>query len=133
MLRTADVSGPSLRVTGSVIGLKCGVIKDAIVEYWQADARGQYDMTGFRLRGQSRTDAKGGFTFETILPGASAGRARRVHIRVTPPAHAVLSTEWFFPDDSGRTTDPAYRPELVMKGAPSSDGQSVSLEVVFDL
>lgn len=133
MLRTSDVSGTPLRVTGSVIGLKCGVIAAAVVEYWQADARGEYDMTAFRLRGQTRTDLKGGFEFETIVPGAPAGRARRLHVRVTPPHHTALSTEWFFPDDPARTTDPDYRPELVLKRVPSSNGQGVSVEVVFDL
>ena len=98
-LREAGVSGPPLRVSGTVIGLKCGVIRDAQVELWQADATGQYQHDRVQTRAAQRTDAKGAFTFDTVVPGAPAGRARRLHLRVTPPGHAALSTELFFPDD----------------------------------
>ncbi len=132
-LRTADVTGTPLRVSGAVIGLRCGVIKDARVEFWQADERGQYDLSGFRLRGQQRTTARGEFQVETIVPGAPAGRAERLHVRVTPPNHAALSTEWFFPDDPVRATDQSYRPELLLKAVPGASGRAVTLDVVFDL
>jgi protocatechuate 3,4-dioxygenase beta subunit len=132
-LRAADVTGPPLRVTGRVIGLKCGVIKDATVEFWQADAAGHYDMTGFRLRGSGHTDPTGQFGFDTVLPGPVGGHARRLHVRVTPPGQPALSTVWFFPDDPTRTSDPAFRPGLDLKAVPGSDPRTVSLEVVFDL
>jgi protocatechuate 3,4-dioxygenase beta subunit len=132
-LRTADVAGTPLRVSGAVIGLKCGVIKDAQVEFWQADAHGQYDLTGFRLRGQQRTTDHGEFQVDTIVPGPAPGRAARLHVRVTPPNHAALSTEWFFPDDPARATDQAFRPELLLKAVPAASGQSVTFDVVFDL
>jgi protocatechuate 3,4-dioxygenase beta subunit len=132
-LRTADVGGTPLRVSGAVIGLKCGVIKDALVEFWQSDEHGQYDLTGFRLRGQQRTTAHGEFQVETIVPGAAAGRAERLHVRVTPPHHAALSTEWFFPDDPARATDQLFRPELLLKAVPGASGRAVTFDVVFDL
>jgi protocatechuate 3,4-dioxygenase beta subunit len=132
-LRTVDVTGTPLRVSGAVIGLRCGVIKDAQVEFWQADEHGHYDLTGFRLRGRQRTTAKGEFQVETIVPGAAAGRAERLHVRVTPPNHAALSTEWFFPDDPARTADQSYRPELLLKAVSEASGRAVSFDVVFDL
>jgi protocatechuate 3,4-dioxygenase beta subunit len=132
-LRTAGVTGTPLRVSGTVIGLKCGVIKGAQVEFWQADEHGQYDLTGSRLRGQQRTTAHGEFQVETIVPGAPAGRARRLHVRVTPSNHAALSTEWFFPDDPARATDPSFRAELLLKAVAAASGQAVTVDVVFDL
>lgn len=133
-LRTADVTGVPLRVTGHVIGLRCGVIKDAQVEFWQADATGAYDMAGFRLRGRERTDAAGQFAFDTVMPGAVAGRARQLDLRVTPPGHPALVTAWFFPDDPARTADPAFQPALELKAVPGAGGtKTVSLDVVFDL
>jgi|SRR5579864_3870307 len=132
-LRTTGVTGTPLRVSGAVIGLRCGVIKGARVEFWQADAHGQYDLTGFRLRGQQRTTAKGEFQVETIVPGAPAGRAERLHVRVTPPDHAALSTEWFFPDDPARATDQSYRSELLLKAVPGAGGRAVTFDIVFDL
>jgi protocatechuate 3,4-dioxygenase beta subunit len=132
-LRTPDVTGTPLRVSGAVIGLRCGAIKDARVEFWQADEHGQYDLTGFRLRGQQRSTAKGEFQVETIVPGAAPGRAERLHVRVTPPDHAALSTEWFFSDDPTRATDQSYRPDLLLKAVPGASGHAVTFDVVFDL
>jgi protocatechuate 3,4-dioxygenase beta subunit len=132
-LRAADVTGTPLHVSGTVIGLKCGVIKNARVEFWQADEHGQYDEKGFRLRGQQQTTVQGEFQLETIVPGAPPGRARRLHVRVTPPTHPALSTEWFFPDDPARTTDPSFRPELLLKAVATASGRAVTFDVVFDL
>src|SRR5215467_9552597 len=39
-VRGPDAPGAPLRFTGFVIGLRCGVIKDARLEFWQADAHG---------------------------------------------------------------------------------------------
>jgi protocatechuate 3,4-dioxygenase beta subunit len=131
-LREAGVAGTALTLSGAVIGLRCGAIKDAAVEFWQADAAGHYDDAGFRLRAQARTDAKGTFQFDTVMPGAPAGRARRLNLRVTPPGKPALTTAIFFPDDALRTTDPAFKPDLVMKADPG-DRSRLTFDVVFDL
>src|SRR5579862_995033 len=91
-VRGPDAPGPPLRVSGFVIGLRCGVIKDARLEFWQADAHGAYDMMGFALRGVVRTSEKGAYTFDTTMPGALAHHARCLHVRVTPPGHPALVT-----------------------------------------
>ena len=132
-VRGPDAPGSPLRVSGFVIGLRCGVIKDARMEFWQADARGRYDMTGYRLRGVVRTSDKGAYTFETIMPGPAAHNVRCLHLRVTPPGHQALVTSLFFPDDPARTTDPAFNPALVVKPVAASAGQAVTFDIVFDL
>jgi hydroxyquinol 1,2-dioxygenase len=50
-------------------------VADAVVEVWQADAEGFYDvqiadLEGHRARGNFRSDASGRFRFKTILPVA---------------------------------------------------------------
>jgi len=132
-LREAGIAGALLRLSGSVVGLRCGAIKAARVEYWQADADGRYDTTGFRLRGQQRTGAQGAFELDTIVPGAAPGRARRIHLRVTPPDHAPLTTTVFFPDDPARMKDPDFKPSLVLTFTPSTTGKAATFDVVFDL
>jgi protocatechuate 3,4-dioxygenase beta subunit len=132
-LREAGIAGTLLRLSGSVIGLRCGAIKDARVEYWQADADGRYDNASFRLRGQQRTSAQGAFAIDTIVPGPAPGRARRIHLRVTPPDHAPLTTTVFFPDDPARTQDPDFKPSLVLTFTPSTTGKAATFDVVFDL
>jgi protocatechuate 3,4-dioxygenase beta subunit len=133
-LRVAGVTGAPLTLSGAVIGLKCGVIKDASVELWQADAAGKYHSeAGLPLRGQTRTDAKGAFAFDTIVPGAVAGHARQLHLRVTPPGKPALTTVLFFPDDPDRATDPAFKPDLVMKADLAQPHARLTFDVVFDL
>lgn len=132
-VRGPDAPGSPLRVSGFVIGLRCGVIKDARMEFWQADAHGVYDQAGYRLRGVVRTSEKGAYTFDTIMPGAVAKHARCLHLKVTPPGHAALSTSLFFPDDPARTSDPSFNPALLVKPVAASAGQAVTFDVVFDL
>jgi protocatechuate 3,4-dioxygenase beta subunit len=132
-VRGPDTPGSPLHVTGFVIGLRCGVIKDARVELWQADAHGVYDQTGNRLRGVVRTTDKGAYAFDTIMPGAATQHARCLHLRVTPPGHPALATSLFFPDDPERTADPSFNPALVVKPLAASAGAAVTFDVVFDL
>ena len=132
-VRGPEAPGAPLRVSGFVIGLRCGVIKDARMEFWQADARGRYDMTGFTLRGTVHTSDKGAYTFDTIMPGPGAHHVRCLHVRVTPPRHPALVTSLYFPDDAARTSDPMFNPALVVKPVAASAGEAVSFDVVFDL
>jgi protocatechuate 3,4-dioxygenase beta subunit len=134
MLRDLGVRGTALRFSGYVVGLRCGAIRNAQVEYWQADADGRYDTGGYRLRGQQRTNADGRFLFDTIEPGPSPGHAARcIHLRVTPPNHTPLTTTAFFPDDPARTKDPEFKPALVATAIAVPTGKAATFDVVFDL
>lgn len=73
----ADVSGGAtgepLLVSGTVAAADGTPIADAIVDIWQADAEGYYDvqraeLDGAQLRARFRTDAAGKFSFRTIMP-----------------------------------------------------------------
>ena len=132
-VRGPEARGAPLRVSGFVIGLRCGVIKDARLEFWQADAHGVYDMAGFTLRGTVHTSDKGAYVFDTIMPGPAAYHVRCLHVRVTPPGHQPLLTSLYFPDDPARTADPLFNPALVVKPVVSASGQAVAFDVVFDL
>ena len=129
----AGVTGIKLVLTGTVTGLTCGRIKGAVVDFWQADASGSYDASGFRLRGRQLTDANGGYRLETIVPGAPAGRARTLHVKVQPPGKALFTTQMFFPDDALHTKDPAFKPDLLATMVFSSDGKAASFNVVLDI
>jgi len=134
-LRTSFVeSGAAVAIplSGFVIGQRCGPIKGARVDFWQADERGKYDMTGFRFRGHQVTDETGRYHLETILPGAVAGRARRLNARVTVPSKPPLTTALFFPDDPGQTKDPLFRKELLMKKTKTETG-AVTFNFILDL
>jgi len=60
----------------------------ALLDFWQADAAGDYDNTGFRLRGHQFSGADGRFRLATVVPGLYPGRTRHIHVKVQRPAAA---------------------------------------------
>jgi protocatechuate 3,4-dioxygenase beta subunit len=127
------LAGTTLLLTGTVAGLSCGPIKSAVLEFWQADASGLYDRSGFRLRGQQQTDANGRYRLETIVPGPSGSRAPRLHVRVRPPGKPPFVTELFFPDAPQNRTGPSFKPELAMKVAAEGATRTATFDIVLDL
>jgi len=131
-LADRDASGQRLTISGTVSGVVCGPIKGARVEFWQADAHGVYDVTGFRLRGYQLTDTDGRYHVETIVPAAAAGRARHVNARVQATGKPGLTTALYFPDDPDNSRDPIFRPELTMKTTPAPGGLAATFNFVLN-
>jgi protocatechuate 3,4-dioxygenase beta subunit len=121
-------------LAGTVAGLTCGPIDGARVDLWQADDRGAMAPATDR-RAHQVTDKDGRYSFSTIVPGAAAGRAPRLNLRVAAPAKGArgartLVTAAFFPEDARNAADPLFHPQLVMKAAPAVGGTAA---YVFDL
>jgi protocatechuate 3,4-dioxygenase beta subunit len=127
------VTGTKLVLTGTVTGTHCGPIPRAVIEFWQADARGVYDKIGFRLRGRQVTDASGAFRLETIVPGPHDARAPRIHLRLQPPGEPVFTTQLFFPGDPRNATDKEFRPELTMTVTSAGADKRATFHIVLDL
>lgn len=104
-LREAGMNGTPLTLSGFVVTADCTPIARAKVDIWQADAAGQYDNVGYRLRGYVLTDANGAFTIRTIVPGEYPGRTEHIHVKVTPPGGATLTTQLYFPGVAGNSSD----------------------------
>ena len=119
-------------LTGTVSGLTCGPIKGAVVDFWQADARGVYDQSGFRLRGHQTTDQNGHYRLETIVPGAHGKQAPHLHVNVKPPGKPLFTTRIFFPDPPQNKKDPRFA-ELVMKVTRGRDGKTATFDIVLNL
>jgi protocatechuate 3,4-dioxygenase beta subunit len=126
-------AGPRVVLTGHVIGLKCGRIKGARVDFWQADATGAYPASGPRLRGHQLTDADGRYRLETTRPGAPAGRARHLSARVEPPGKPALTTVLFFPGDPANAKDKSFQPNLVMREVAGPAPGHYAFDFVLDL
>ena len=118
------MSGTSLTISGYVMTVDCKWVPGAKLEFWQADANGEYDLQGYRLRGHVFTDENGQYQIETILPAPYESRPRHIHVMVLPPGQPSLTTQLYFPGDS------PY-PELTV--AMSHDNQDAIAEFNFIL
>jgi len=122
-----------LLVTGRVLGMPdCAPLAGAIVEVWQADARGDYsqvggkqDDTGCLLRASLKTDAEGRYAFRTVLPGEYPGRPRHIHYRVSAKGYATLVTQFYFARERG------IPPELVVAVAPKDGALAARFDVTL--
>jgi protocatechuate 3,4-dioxygenase beta subunit len=99
----------------------CTPVAGAKVDIWQADADGQYDNTGYRLRGYVLTDQAGRYTIETIVPGLYTGRTGHIHVKVQAPGGPVLTTQLYFPGVAQNSSDSIYdaRMLLTVRDGPS--------------
>ncbi len=103
-LVTPAIRGVRLDLTGVVYDTACKPLPGTLLEFWQCDQNGDYDTTGFSLRGHQYTDGRGAFRLRTIIPrdywGRWGRRAPHIHTQVQAPGGPVLITQLYFPDDT---------------------------------
>lgn len=116
------MKGIKLTIAGYVMSTDCKPVVQALLDFWQADADGEYDNQGYTLRGHQYTDEKGKFTLETVVPGLYPGRTRHIHVKVQAPGGKVLTSQLFFPNESGNARDGIYMDELLMNVRDNADG-----------
>jgi protocatechuate 3,4-dioxygenase, alpha subunit len=109
--------GQRIRIEGRVIDGSETPLRDVLIEAWQANADGKYNHPAdsqdkpldphFRGWGRACSDFETGiWTFDTIKPGAVAGRAKRVmapHINLWIVARGInigLNTRMYFSDET---------------------------------
>jgi protocatechuate 3,4-dioxygenase beta subunit len=116
------MAGTKILLTGYVLDEQCRPIPGARVDFWQADAAGQYDNQGYTLRGYQITDAEGRYAMETVIPGEYPGRTPHIHVKVTPPGGQTLTSQLYLPGAVANTTDRIFSPELVVDLTEDTDG-----------
>ncbi|MEP7295360.1 MAG: protocatechuate 3,4-dioxygenase subunit alpha [Burkholderiales bacterium] len=118
VLTDAKTKGERIRIEGRVLDGIGTIVKDALIEIWQANAEGKYAHPAdrqpgkaaddhFRGWGRGCTDFETGvYSFETIKPGVVTGRNGRFmapHINVWVVARGInlgLSTRLYFSDEA---------------------------------
>jgi protocatechuate 3,4-dioxygenase alpha subunit len=118
VLTNAKTKGERIRIEGRVFDGIGTVLKDVLIESWQANAEGKYAhpadrQTGksvdenFRGWGRACTDFDTGvYSFETIKPGVVTGRNERFmapHINLWIVARGInlgLNTRLYFSDEA---------------------------------
>lgn len=122
VLVSERTAGKRIYIEGRVLDGDGQPVPDAMVEIWQADARGYFNHPAdpnhqqadpaFRGFGRSDTAAGGRFWFKTVKPGpvawdATKNQSPHVNVRVFSRGmliHAV--TRLYFSDESANASDP---------------------------
>jgi hydroxyquinol 1,2-dioxygenase len=121
--------GEPLYIEGTVSSTNGGAIAGAVVDLWQADPDGHYDVQrgdDLCLRTRLRTDARGRFHLWSVVPSpypipndgpvgelleATAGHPNRpahVHFMIAAPAHETLVTHLFADDSPWLDSDAVF-------------------------
>jgi len=122
MLRGPETAGDPIRLEGRVLDGKGQPVSDALIEIWQADAKGRYahpadprgQNSAFKGFGRVGTgmDPSNRFVFETIKPGSVDGR-QAPHINVIVHMRGMMNhafTRVYFSDEgAANDRDPVLR------------------------
>ena len=127
---TDGAPGTPLALTGYVLDSSCNGVPGATLEFWQADGNGNYDNSGFVLRGVQKTGADGSYSLATVIPGQYPGRTEHIHVKVTPPGGPTYTTQLYLPDSPTNQQDRIYVAGMEID-VTSYDGSA--MEATFDL
>ncbi len=153
LARTAP--GERLHVSGRVSTAAGGPLADAVLDVWQSDAEGFYDVQrpvgeAPELRARFRTDAEGRFHFWTVTPtaypvptdgpvgemleatGRHPMRPAHIHFMISAPGHETLVTHVFAEGDPYLDSDAVFgvkealiRPFALHPPGVAPDGRSM--------
>ncbi|MBJ7596582.1 MAG: dioxygenase, partial [Candidatus Dormibacteraeota bacterium] len=125
------ISGTQLVLTGRVLALDCRPLGGVVLDFWQADASGSYDNSGFRLRGHQATDAEGRYSLTTVMPGEYPGRTEHIHVKVAAPGRPVVTTQLFFPGVARNAGDSIFDPALLVGLSDAAGGKAAAFDFVL--
>ncbi len=146
VLRGPDDPGLPLNVSGRVFDTRGAEVEQAKVEIWHADHNGLYDLDGYRFRAALTTDRKGGYHFESVMPGHYPARVcQHIHYLVPAPGRKPLVTQLYFETDPVFAGDPdrnfhrdplvisreLVRP-VVLTGGPGAIQAAVDFDLVME-
>ena len=127
------MGGTRLAIYGQVLTKDCKPLANAVLEFWQADAQGNYDNAGYRLRGHQSTDSNGQYRLETVVPGLYPGRTRHIHVKVVPPSGPALTTQLFLPQEAQNKTDSTFDQALLLPIQDTADGKAASFNFILNV
>jgi protocatechuate 3,4-dioxygenase, alpha subunit len=125
-IAASDTEGERIRIEGHVFDGKGEPVMDALIELWQADARGRYahpadkrgSNTGFKGFGRfgTGTDPERRFIFDTVKPGrVDATQAPHINVIVLMRGLLVHAyTRIYFADEAA-----ANAADPVLMGVPA--------------
>jgi protocatechuate 3,4-dioxygenase beta subunit len=126
------IPGDKLTLTGYVCDINGKPVPHAWIDFWQADGRGEYDNSGYILRGHQYSDKSGKYLLETVVPGAYVSRTPHLHVKVRAKnGSPILTTQLFIPGLASNKTDFLYRNDLQIDMKDETDGKTAIFNFVI--
>jgi protocatechuate 3,4-dioxygenase beta subunit len=122
-----------LVIAGQVLAKDCKPVPNALLDFWHADEDGDYDNKGYRYRGHQHADAQGRWRLETIVPAEYPGRTRHIHVNVQAPGKRIVTTQLYFPGETGNSRDGLYRKELEIRNVKKGQALEGGFDFVVDV
>jgi protocatechuate 3,4-dioxygenase beta subunit len=142
-LRAPGDPGMPLSVSGQILDTRGEKLPNVVVEVWQTDHLGHYDLDGYRYRAKLPADSSGNYKFESVMPGHYPDRVcQHIHYLVTAPGHKPLVTQLYFATDPVFEGDPdknfnrdplIHNRELVRPVMLVGDPKDIHAAVNFEL
>lgn len=121
VLAGSGIDGERIRIEGIIHDGIGDIVRDAMIELWQADPKGRYDNPSFPGWGRAVADFETGeWVFETVKPGPAAlgeGGRQAPHVNLLLFARGInihLHTRMYFADEEDAN---AADPVLAAPGA----------------
>lgn len=136
-LAEPGMPGTRLILTGRIVNTECAPLRGAVLDVWQANHEGQYDNSGFTLRGRFHADKSGLYRIETIVPkryrigGDRQFRPAHIHLKVSAPGCPLLTTQLYFEGDPYNRVDPDFRRSLALAPKDVTAGKAASFDFVL--
>lgn len=141
-----EVPGERVRIEGRIFDVTGALVRDALVEMWQADASGRHGAPGFPGFRRTGTDFQTGvWAFDTVRPGPVPARGGRgfqaPHVLLWIAARGLnlgLHTRLYFGDMEGANAEdpvlrtieqPARRKTLIAARSERDGGVVFSLDI----
>jgi protocatechuate 3,4-dioxygenase beta subunit len=128
----ASMPGTRLSLTGRVLTRDCAPVAGTRLDFWQADAAGSYDNSGYRLRGNQLTGADGRYALQTIVPGLYPGRTEHIHVKVQPAGKSTLTTQLYFPGVSRNQQDAIFDARLLIHVVEAGSAMTATFDFIVD-
>jgi protocatechuate 3,4-dioxygenase beta subunit len=127
--------GVPLLLEGRVLSTHGTPLRGAILDFWQANAEGEYDNQGFTLRGRFETSRDGGYRLRTIVPryykAGNTIRPSHIHVKVSAPGSPLLTTQLYFRGAPYNYDDPEVRPALMLDPHAAAAGKQARFDFVL--
>lgn len=109
--------------------MTCKPVQGAVLDIWQSNSSGDYDYTGFNLRGKIVTDKDGKYVLDTVYPTRLRGEGnmtrpshRHLNVIVGVPGQPLITTQVYFE----RLADSALKDSLIVIPETLQNGTKIA-------